>query len=157
MVEILIQQGAKPHVRLAQGDVIYSAIRHAILNHESDIIKLLLDHGVRPDYQDLQLAIKMEALEVISVLEHLSYEDVPEKLTLEDCVRQREDKRLVDPDFQPMQRGQHIGPGSPTLEEFKNYHELTVCWEGDDCDEEGPCDLIWNEVLYDSDPPMSSE
>ncbi|CEJ60766.1 hypothetical protein PMG11_09328 [Penicillium brasilianum] len=160
MVEFLIQQGANPHLCLAQSNgIYYSAIGHAILCHQSNIVKLLLAHGVRPDHQDLQLAIEMKVLEVVSALEHLSYEDVPEKLTLEDCVRQREDKRLVDPDFQPIEWGQYVGLGSPTLEEYENYHELTVFCVDDGCDEDVPRlgGFQWNEDLYDSDPPVSSE
>lgn len=89
MVKFLIQQGANPHLSCApiQGGN-YSTIGYAVRCRKFDILKLLLADGVRPDYQDLQLALKLKFSEAVAILEHLSYKDVPEKMTFENCVRQ---------------------------------------------------------------------
>ncbi|GLI80637.1 hypothetical protein PoHVEF18_008994 [Penicillium ochrochloron] len=156
MVEFLIQQGANPHLCCERMGGTYSAIGHAIRCRQSDILKLLLAHRVRPDHQDLQLAIKMKIPEAVDVLQHLSYEDVPEKMTLEDCVRQREAKRLVDPDFQPMEWSPCVGLGSPIPEEYNTEHEATVCLADDD-DGIRLDGLDCNVYLDDADYTMYSE
>lgn len=65
-------------------------------------MKLLLDDGVQPDRQDLQLATKLELSEVVAILEKLSFEDLPERTSLVEYTQQREAERLDDPGFYRM-------------------------------------------------------
>ncbi|KAJ5354996.1 uncharacterized protein N7496_012208 [Penicillium cataractarum] len=63
------------------------------------IYPLLLDNGVRPDSQDLELAVKMNSEEAVALLEKFSYDDLPERMRLVQFTRQREAERLGDPGF----------------------------------------------------------
>ncbi|KAH1765798.1 hypothetical protein KXX41_003141 [Aspergillus fumigatus] len=84
-VEFLISQGADPNLCLSTesdiggGEKKYSSIYHAILNGHLDVCKFLIEHGVQPEEDDLQLAREKEYDEIVGILSGFSYVDVPEK------------------------------------------------------------------------------
>ncbi|KAJ6123947.1 hypothetical protein N7471_011264 [Penicillium samsonianum] len=112
--------------------------------------------GVRPDYQDLQLALKLKFSEAVAILEHLSYKEVPEKMAFENFVRQREEKRLADPDFQPMEWEPYVGLCSPYAEEHGPDPEEIVC-SGIHDDEIHLDDVDFNVYLADAGYTTYSE
>lgn len=103
MIEFLTQQVANPRVSCARipGEN-YSLVRCAVQWRNFQILELLLARGVRPDYKDLELAITMDLPDVVTMLESFSYEDVPERMTLEDSTQQREAERIGGPNFYQM-------------------------------------------------------
>jgi hypothetical protein len=84
-VEFLISEGADPNLCLSTESVIgdgekkYSSIYHAILHDHLDVCKFLIEHGVQPEEDDLQLAREKEYDEIVGILSGFSYVDVPEK------------------------------------------------------------------------------
>lgn len=104
MVQLLIEAGANPHLSSIDTNWwYYSTIWHAVLYRQYDILKALVDNGVRPDYQDFQLAIDMNFLEAVALLEGFSYENIPKKMRREKWVQYWENKRTADPDFQRLE------------------------------------------------------
>ncbi|GIC89054.1 ankyrin repeat protein [Aspergillus udagawae] len=84
-VEFLISEGADPNLCLSTESVIgdgerkYSSIYHAILHGHLDVCKFLIEYGVQPEEDDLQLAREKEYDEIVGILSGFSYVDVPEK------------------------------------------------------------------------------
>lgn len=72
MVQLLLEEGANPHLSsIATNWSYYSTIFHVVQYHQLDILKVLVDKGVRPDHQDFQLAIDLKLLEAVAILEDL--------------------------------------------------------------------------------------
>jgi hypothetical protein len=84
-VEFLISEGADPNLCLSTESVIgdgekkYSSIYHPMLHGHLDVCKFLIEHGVQPEEDDLQLAREKEYDEIVGILSGFSYVDVPEK------------------------------------------------------------------------------
>jgi hypothetical protein len=82
---VLISEGADPNLCLSTESVIgdgekkYSFIYHAILDGHLNVCKFLIEHGVQPEEDDLQLAWEKEYDEIVGILSGFSYVDVPEK------------------------------------------------------------------------------
>lgn len=101
MVQLLLEEGANPHLKgIATNWLYYSTVYHAVQYRRLDILKVLVDKGVRPDRQDFQLAIDLKFLEAVAILEDFSYEDAPKKMRRVAWVQYWEDKRSGNPDFQ---------------------------------------------------------
>lgn len=88
-VELLLSLGADanisalkddPHLP-AHHDEGYSSIYSAMSNGRLEICKILLDWGVQPQEEDLQLAREKGYDELVDVLSTYSYVDVPQKVT----------------------------------------------------------------------------
>ncbi|GIK00344.1 hypothetical protein Aspvir_004366 [Aspergillus viridinutans] len=59
--------------------VFYSTTYVAIYYDQMEILRFLLEYGVHPDPDDIQLARKKGNQEAVSLLSRFSYEDVPQK------------------------------------------------------------------------------
>ncbi|KAL6236495.1 hypothetical protein BDW75DRAFT_206549 [Aspergillus navahoensis] len=107
MVELLLENGANPHLRCQcpddDEDFHYrSSILCAIKFGNWKILNLLISKGVHPDPADLALAIERDEKKAIALLSQSSYENVPVKITLPDFIKYMEDERgKTDPNFVP--------------------------------------------------------
>jgi hypothetical protein len=94
MVELLTARGANPHLthkvwmwsfELCR----YSTIGFAVQFRHLETLKLLLQKGVVPEIRDLELASDERFGEAVAFLKMCSFDDVPEKQHLAQCVDEK--------------------------------------------------------------------
>ncbi|KAL3478161.1 ankyrin repeat-containing domain protein [Aspergillus californicus] len=106
IVELLIDHGANPHLAsdhigfLVDDHEVHITIWYAVFYRRIHMIEILLARGVRPDRDDLEIAVAMDFSKAVAILSGLSYDDVLPKKRVSCYIQDSERAREKDAAFQ---------------------------------------------------------